>query len=158
MPDSGAPGDDPIPKHEYPAWEFDEALVKNHPELHHSTDRSGLEGIWKTNCLLATHFSSLSDSEEIVLLKKPLKAALVTRFKHQIIERKRESFKTQRLIDRKGGVDSFARELACNYVDGNFMLAFTGGKDSALAEPFICSFCSHADDSPYEQENGLLSQ
>jgi hypothetical protein len=86
MIDSSAPGDEPGPKRALPAWRADEPLIKHHPELHHYTTRSGLEGIWKTNSLWATHFSNLSDSSEIVLLKTPLEEALSTLFKHPIIE------------------------------------------------------------------------
>jgi hypothetical protein len=43
-------------------------------------------------------------------------------------------------------------------VNANFAVAFEGGHASPLAMPYICSFCSHARDHPYERENGLLSQ
>jgi hypothetical protein len=153
MPDSGAPGDE----REYPEWKLDEYLTSSHPELPYTT-RSGLEGIWKTNSLWAPHFSNLSDSSEVVLLKKPLEAALTTLFKHPIIENQRKSLRIRRHVEKEGGVEVIARGLAHSFVDGNFVLAFTGGEVSPLTEPFICSFCSHANDQPYERENGLLSQ
>ena len=96
MIDAGAPGHNSRPKHDLPAWTVGKSLIKCHPELHHCTTRSGLAGIWKTNSLWATHFSNLSDSSEIVLLKTPLETALVTLFKPLIMERQRES---------EGGVD-----------------------------------------------------
>src|SRR6202043_904155 len=105
MIDSGALGNDSRPKRDLPAWTFDEALTKNHPEIHHCTTRCGLEGIWKTNSLWATHFSNLSDSSEIVLLKKPLAAALDTLFKRLIIEWQRESFYVRRQVAKKGGLE-----------------------------------------------------
>jgi hypothetical protein len=112
--------------------------------LHHYTDRSGLEGIWKKKSLWATHFLNLSDSSEIVLLKNPLEAALVTLFKPLIMERQRESFKVRRHVEKEGGLDVVVRELAHSFVEANYVTAFTGGKLSPFAEPFICSFCSHA--------------
>lgn len=158
MIDTGGSGNESIPKRDLPAWTDNEALIKSNPELHHYTDGRGLEGIWKTNSLWATHFSNLSDSSEIVLLKKPLAAALDTLFKRLIIEWQRESFYVRRQVAKKGGLEVVAREHARSFVDANFIAAFTGGKASPLAVPFISSFCSHANDHPYEQENGLLSQ
>lgn len=158
MIDSGALGHDSRPMHDLPAWTSDEPLIKSHPELHHYTTRCGLAGIWKTNSLWATQFSNLSDSSEIVLLKKPLEAALATLFKHWIIERQQERFSVRRHVAKKGGLEVVARELAHNLVEAHYMTAFTGGKASPLAVPFISSFCTHANDHPYEQKNGLLSQ
>jgi hypothetical protein len=158
MIDSGGAGNESSPKRDLPAWKFDESLIKDLPELHHYTTRSGLEGIWKTNSLWATHFSNLSDSSEIVLLKRPLEAALITLFKQPIIENQRKSFRIRRHIDKEGGVGAVTRGLAQSFVEAHFITAITGGKASPFAEPFICSFCSHANDHPYEQANGLLSQ
>jgi hypothetical protein len=168
MNEPGSLGNKSGPKREVPTWTVNEAFIKSNAELHHYTTRSGLEGIWKTNSLWAIHYSNLTDSSEILLLKKPLEMALATLFKPQIAERQRESFSARRHIAKKGGVDAVARELAHSFVEANYVLAFTGGKinpkaftggeASAFAEPFICSFCSHAIDHPYEQQNGLLSQ
>ena len=141
-----------------PPWTVEEALIESHPELYHYTNRIGLEGIWKTNSLWATHFSDLSDTSEIVSLIKPLEAALEQRFRRQIIENQHESLKIRRYIKKEGGLDAVARELTRNFVDANYEIAFKGGKVSPMAESFICSFCSHANDHPYEQANGLLSQ
>jgi hypothetical protein len=157
MIDTGSSGNESSPKRDLPSWTVDESLIKCHPELHHYTTRSGLEGICKTNSLWAIHFSNLSDTSEIVLLKKPLEAALATLFKRLIIEWQRESFYVRRQVAKKGGLEVVAREHARSFVDANFIAAFTGGKASPLAVPFISSFCSHANDHPYEQENGLLS-
>ncbi len=158
MIDVSASGDESCPKRDLPPWTVDPALIKSDPELHHYTTRSGLQGIWETNSLWATHFSNLSDSSEIVLLKKPLEAALTTLFKRPIIENQRKSLKVRRHIEKEGGLEAVARGLAQKFVEAHFVLAITGGKVSPLAEPFICSLCSHANDHPYEQENGLLSQ
>jgi Protein of unknown function (DUF2971) len=158
MVDLIGPGDKSSPKRDMPAWRVNETLIMNHPELHHYTTRSGLEGIWKTNSLRATHFSNLSDWSEIVLLKKPLEAALAKLFKPQIIEMQRDSFRVRRIVEKEGGVDAVARELAQSSVEAHYITAITGGKTRPLAVPFISSFCSHANDHPYEQENGLLSQ
>jgi hypothetical protein len=72
------------------------------------------------------------------------------------------------VVEHKGGVEAAAHDFASRSVEDGYKLAFTGGKVSPslfaggkvspFAEPFICSFCSHANDQAYEQENGLLSQ
>jgi hypothetical protein len=158
MFDTGGSGNKSSPKRDLPTWSVDEALIKSCPELHHYTERRGLEGIWETNSLWATHFSNLSDSSEIVLLKKPLEAVLVTLFKPQIIKTQRESFRVRRNVEKEGGVVAVAHELAKSFVEALYITAVTGGKASPLGVPFISSFCSHTGDHRYEQENGLLSQ
>lgn len=158
MIDTGGSGNESSPTRDLPAWTDNEALIKSNPELHHYTDRSGLEGIWKTNSLWATHFANLSDSSEIVLLKEPLVTALATYFKPQIIKRQRENFNVRRNVEKEGGVEALVGKLAHSFVEAHYITAITGGKASPLAVPFISSFCSHANDQSYEQENGLLSQ
>ena len=158
MNDTCGSSNESSPKHDLPAWTVSEALIKSDPELHHYTTRSGLEGIWKTNSLWATHFSNLSDSSEIVFLKKPLEEALATLFKPQIIERQRKSLRVRRIVEKEGGVEAVARELAQSSVEAHYITAITGGKTRPLAVPFISSFCSHAYDHQYVRENGLLSQ
>lgn len=140
MIDTGGSGNKSIPKRDLAAWTDNEALIKSNPELHHYTGRRGLEGIWKTNSLWATHFSNLSDSSEIVLLKKPLAAALDTLFKRLIMERQRDSFNVRRQVAKKGGLEVVAREHARSYVDAHFITAFTGGKASPLAVPSFRRF------------------
>jgi hypothetical protein len=133
MIDTGGFGSESSPKRDLHAWTVNEALIKSNPELHHYTTRKGLEGIWKTNSLWAMHFSNVSDSSEIELLKKPLAAALATLFKPLIIERQRESFRVRRHVENKGGVEFVACELAQSFVEANYITAFTGGKLSPVA-------------------------
>ena len=98
------------------------------------------------------------NSSEIVLLKKPLIAALEAPIKRQIIKNQHDSFRTRRSVEKDGGVDAVTKSLAHDFVKSFVKTAFTGGKLRPMAEPFICSFCSHANDHQYEQANGLLSQ
>jgi hypothetical protein len=168
MIDTSGFSNESIPGRDLPKWTAYEALIKSDPELHHYTNRSGLEGICKTNSLWATHFSNLSDSSEIVWLKKPLEVALATHFEPQIMQRKGESFLVRDYVTKEGGADVVARNLAHSSVEAFYVLAinggkvstnaFTGGKVSPYAAPFICSLCSHANDHSYDGENGLLSQ
>ncbi len=158
MTDSEIQSNSSVPLRETP-WTTNRTLVEKHPELHHYTTRAGLEGIWTTNSLWATHFSRLSDSSEIVLLKDPLIAALEAPVRREIIKNQHDSLRLRRFVKMRGGVSAYAHEAARKFVDAIFASAFTGaGVVRPMAEPFISSFCSHANDHQYEQANGLLSQ
>jgi hypothetical protein len=169
MVDTGGSSKEYLPKRELPAWTTNEVLIKSNPELHHYTDRRGLQGIWNTNSLWATHYSNLSDSSEIVLLKNPLAAALAALLQPLIMKRQQEgSWEILDYVNKQGGVEAAAHDFASRSIEDGYKLAFTGGEVSPslfaggmisqFAEPFICSFCSHANDDLYERENGLLSQ
>ncbi len=147
-----------VSEHKLPPWTDNVAPIHKHPELHHYTTRGGLEGIWTTNTLWATHFSTLSDSSEVKLLKYPLIGALEPPIRRYLIDKQRNSLRTRRLIEKQGGVSKVTKGLARDFVEAHVATAFTGGNVSALAEPFICSFCSYANDNEYEKTNGLLSQ
>ena len=112
----------------------------------------------KTNTLWATHFSNLSDSSEIRVIKEPLIAALEASFNRQIISKQRESFCFPWLDEEQNGVSAVSNGLARDFVEQNFTVAFAGESVRAIAEPFNCSLCSHADDDEDVQANGLLSQ
>jgi hypothetical protein len=143
---------------QWPPWIVEKQLIETHPELHHYTTRAGLEGIWTSNALWATHYANLSDSSEIVILKQPLSEALAAQLRSKVIERQRQAYGIRRQVAKHGGVRKVASDLANDFVKANFAVAFEGGHALPLAVPFICSFCSHANDHPYERENGLLSQ
>ena len=61
-------------------------------------------------------------------------------------------------MQKHGGVEAVAQEQAKKLVRANYTIAINGGDRAPLAEPFISSLCSHANDYDYERENGLLSQ
>lgn len=143
---------------ELPPWDDNRELVNLHREFHHYTSREGLKGILQTNSIWATHFSSLSDSSELFVLKQPFEVDLSQAIKSFLIRKMKLSFKERRSIDKFGGADAVSRSLAHDLIDAVYKVAFRGGPDEPLAEAFITSFCSHAKDQKYEQENGLLSQ
>jgi hypothetical protein len=56
-------------------------------------------------------------------------------------------------------VDSGGPEkLASDLVNSLYASTFEQRDGYGPVEPFVASFCTHAADQPYEQENGLLSQ
>jgi len=145
-------------EHTLSPWTVNVALIHKHPELHHYTSRGGLEGIWTTNTLWATHFSSLSDSSEVLLLTTPLLDAMQPPVRRYLIDKQRTSFSTRKMVKKQGGINNVTKGRVLDFIEAHMETAFTGGNVSPLAEPFVCSFCSHANDNEYEKTNGLLSQ
>lgn len=141
-----------------PPWTHDAALVAAHPELHHYTNRAGFQGIWSSQTLWATHFANLQDSAEIVLARSLMVDALVATCRKVILDRQKKSFAVKRRAAREGGLDNSARKLAHAVVDAHYEVSFSRIGRVPLAEPYICSFCSHSADQDYERTNGLLSQ
>jgi hypothetical protein len=129
-------------------------FVSSHPELHHYTNFSGLSGIIGSNTLWTTHFSNLNDTSEIDLLAEPLAKAIANRLLNYILIRKGTDFQFLQLIKSLGDPVDVANKKANELVAIMYRVTF----DNLSCEPFIASFCSHADDQVYEQENGLLSQ
>jgi hypothetical protein len=129
-----------------------------HPELHHYTSLSGLEGILRSRTLWATHFQHLNDRSEVTHLEAELTKAVAARAL-PILNRLRES--NRRILGESriaGGAAEYARRHAKTLVGSFYRVAFTGGTVEPMAVPLILSFCSHSRGQDYEQENGLLSQ
>jgi hypothetical protein len=133
----------------------DPAFFSSHPELHHYTNLTGLQGIFQSNALWATHFADLNDATEIRLLKAPLEDATALRFREIIRRRKRDSVRIQNRFSKMGGLLKGSRELAHDLIQTLYNTTFINPKP--FAEPFITSPCTHAKQR-YEQEHGLLSQ
>jgi hypothetical protein len=131
----------------------DPHFIAAHPELHHYTTFQGLKGIVETNTIWATHYRDLNDSTEVVHLKELLVEALMHRFKkifHDMYNRQER----RGLKAKGGGPKHFARFLT----DSLYGATFGDGASTSYIDAFITSFCTHADDKPYDRENGLLSQ
>ena len=129
-------------------------FVSSHPELHHYTTFSGLSGIIRSKTLWATHFSNLNDTSEVLLLRNSLMQAVANSYLGYIIIRQGTNSLFRDFIIQHGGHSSVATSDASSLIHILYERIF----ENSLAEPFIASFCSHADDQSYEQENGLLSQ
>jgi hypothetical protein len=134
----------------------DPALLAAHPELHHYTRYSGLKGIVETNTLRATHYRKLNDTMEVVLLRQPLAEALGVRFA-EVLRRRQGEREIAQAIAETGGLETAAQLAAEGLVNSFYRVSFESQDSFSFAEPYITSFCTHAE-SPYERENGLLSQ
>ena len=129
-------------------------IFLRHPELHHYTDWRGLEGIFRSNQLWATHYRTLNDTCEILHLKEPLKELLLAKL-------------VRKAQNRHSGAWSFVLSVSLSelveasswIVDRMYEVTFHhNGVSAPLACPFISCFCSHSLDEEYERNNGLLSQ
>lgn len=134
----------------------DAQLVNSHPELHHYTRYAGLKGIVESNTLRATHYKNLNDTMEISMLRRPLGEALTARFV-DVLRRRQSEHEINQAIADMGGLDEAAHSAAVGLVNSFYQVSFGSSDSFSFAEPYITSFCTHAD-WPYERENGLLSQ
>jgi hypothetical protein len=137
-----------------------ESLVSvEHPELHHYTGWNGLEGIWTTGTLFATHFNYLNDRSEVRTFIELLNTHLRESFSPELRKLQRSSFALKREIRRIGGLKSAATHFAKVTSNAVMSLTFEGSFDTpAYAIPYIASFCSHTGHTSYERDHGLLSQ
>jgi hypothetical protein len=131
-------------------------LLTEHPELHHYTRYAGLKGIIETKALRATHYRKLNDTMEIDLLRQPLAEALGLRFT-EVLRRRRSERKIAQAVEETGGLKVAAQLAAEGLVSSFYQVSFERRDSFSFAEPYITSFCTHAN-CPYERENGLLSQ
>lgn len=137
-----------------------ENIYDRHSELFHYTDKKGLLGILESQTLWATHFEHLNDKSELQLMRDVLADRIFPIVKETIFKRFRESgFKQKRKMSKLGGPIAIARKEAIGLADSFYNVGFADmPSGSALAVPYITSFCAHTDDQEYEQQNGLLSQ
>jgi hypothetical protein len=137
-------------------------LAASHGELHHYTNVDGLRGIVQSNTVWASHFAKMNDETEVVLLWNSLIEAFSHRFFLTLREIRNDgTFKLRKQLEQAGGIKRIADDFANSYILDSFSDIFLGSPSKArppIFEPYIASFCSHANDRAYERENGLLSQ
>ena len=139
-------------------------VSEEYPELHHYTDWGGLEGIFTSRTLWATHFSKLNDYTEIMHLEEFLAEAVAKKLEEYASFRCLTDHEFRDSMSRMGNIREACQHDAKNSVATLYDVTFRGrsiDKDNEVlpfVEPFITSFCSHSHDSTYESNNGLLSQ
>lgn len=133
--------------------------IEQSQELHHYTSLAGLKGIFETQTLWATHFSSMNDSSEGQAFRECLFGPL-SEWLADNLNRSRTKINFP-LKDFSGKPSEQVQLVAQSFIDNTYS-AIIGqqGADSgsALASPYILSFCNHSQDQDYEKQNGLLSQ
>jgi hypothetical protein len=126
-------------------------LQADHPELFHYTRPEGFRAIIGSQTLWATLFRDLTDQQEIRVLKPALRAAIIDLFDKAVAKRSRA---VRRRFDHCGG----ATFQADKFVDSVYKSTFERNDPRFAVDAFTTSFTTHAADSPFERENGLLSQ
>lgn len=137
-----------------------EEIFEKHAELFHYTSHEGLVGILNSRSLWATHYKFLNDTSELQIMRTELKERLFPFIKQNVVNAFRKANVTMKNKMRKaGGPILLARSETNRIVDVFYAMAFEDTASStAMAVPFITSFCAHTTDQGYEQQNGLLSQ
>jgi hypothetical protein len=126
-------------------------LQADHPELFHYTRPEGFRAIIGSQTLWATLFRDLSDQQEIRALKPALRATIIDLFDKAVAKRSRA---VRRRFDHQGG----ASFQADKFVESVYKSTFERNDPRFAVDAFTTSFTTHAADSPFERENGLLSQ
>ena len=129
-----------------------------HPFLYHYTSETGFRGIVDSNSFWATYFADLNDSKEIHELRVPLVRELTAWFLPLVIEFRQSGLRANQVVSNAGGNARAAQDLARRWVNSLYSTTFEADETKRQAFCCITSFCSHANDQPYERENGLLSQ
>ena len=74
-----------------------------------------------------------------------------------MLHRRRTEREIAQAIEETGGLEIAAQLAAEGLINSFYQVSFERKDSFSFAEPYITSFCTHAD-WPYERENGLLSQ
>ncbi len=126
-------------------------LQADHPELFHYTREEGFRAIIGSQTLWATLFRDLKDQQEIKVLKPALRATVIDLFDKAVAKRSRA---VRRKFSHFGG----ATFQADKFVDSVYKSTFERNNPRFAVDAFTTSFTTHSADSPFERENGLLSQ
>lgn len=92
-------------------------------------------------------------------MHEPLQEIITPKIRQSIINQTRHNLSKRRVVRKHGGAHVIARNCAREFIKAlrNVSLPRAGQK-LMFADPYILSFCSHADDDDYVKNNGLLSQ
>lgn len=135
--------------------------MNRHQDLYHYTSREGLEGIWTSQTLRATHYQDLNDTSECRLIVDPLKAQVAKEVKRFVADHKGDYPELRKLSLDPRRLRKLIQEESSKLVDIPLALMFDRESVSGKASffhPYILSFCSHFDKPSYVRKNGLLSQ
>jgi len=122
-----------------------------HPELFHYTSRAAFESIVKSNAFWASHYATMLDEEEILLMRDHLPAAVAPEFEKVVAPLSRHQ---RRLFKAAGGGKGVAKDFADSLYGATF-LSKTG---FTALDAFLVSFSTHAGDGEFERQHGLVSQ
>jgi hypothetical protein len=138
-------------------------LVQEAGELHHYTTIEGLNGIYLTNTIWATHFKYLNDASEFSILH----GLLVENIRKELEVLGRTLQPNPSFADfvnkTSKSIPEFAKDHAYGVVDSMYDWDVADAVQNftpkpAEDAPYVASFCVHSMDDEYTRQNGLLSQ
>jgi len=121
-----------------------------HKKLYHYTNWDGLLGILKSKSLWATHYRFLNDSSEFTFFGNRLISLL-----EGVVDDEYERLRGKKSrAGRRSGPSADPNSFATNFVN----ILVSSHYKVTEREVYIASFCGEHKESPYVQDNGLLSQ
>lgn len=135
-------------------------ICEVHPHIYHYTTHDGLRGILKSGTLWATHYRKLNDESEITQFKDIFSNHLRSSVEHTVREKYRSRLSFKRRVTKHGGIPAVVDHETAALVNSFYETTYSGSAKGTppFSDPYIASFCSHANEDSYVQENGLLSQ
>jgi hypothetical protein len=125
--------------------------VSRHPELYHYTKPAAFEGIVSTKTLWCSHYREMVDTNEVLLMRKLLPAAVAPRM-DAIVEKLNR--KTRRLWAASGRGSKTAQDL----INTLYGATFDGKAVYSALDACLFSFSTHAEDTAFDREHGIRSQ
>jgi Protein of unknown function (DUF2971) len=135
-------------------WDMD--VWDNHELVFHYTSQEGLQGILQTQVLHVTHYKFLNDKQEILQLLPRIKERVAPHLQIAITRLVQYDRRVNAIVEKHGGLKKLAAHEADAVISALYKATFRMRNHQNFYEPFIISFCAHADE--YEKKNGLLSQ
>jgi hypothetical protein len=123
-----------------------------HPVLYHYTGAGAFESIVSSQSLWCSHYKTMLDSDEVVLLRKLLPPA-VAPLMDEVVNAHFNRHSRRFWASCGGG-----KKAALDLVNSLYHATMGGKADYAALDPFLLSFSTHANDSKFEQEHGVQSQ
>lgn len=125
-------------------------IWEEHPKLYHYTNWDGVSGILEKNNLWATHYRFLNDSSEFTLFREKLISLLEPAIREEYEELRQNDSNASQRVGRAKQPSSFAKDFVNALVSDYYRVT--------EQEIYIASFCGEHKESPYVNDNGLLSQ
>jgi hypothetical protein len=136
----------------------DKPFSVTHPELFHYTDQGGLLGILQSQCLRATHWQHLDDTQELIHLRETLVELVQPALLLVTSRRTQNNLEFRQWVAESGGEGDFAKKLGQELTDLLYKTLMNDDPQSQIFDFFITSFCTPPGNSERVREHGLLSQ
>lgn len=135
-----------------------QSVSEIHPELFHYTNEKGLFGILQCQCLRATHWQHLNDTQEIIHLRETLISLIKPDLLLHGNQRALDNQEFRSWLADTGGINEFTSTIASKITDSIYKLLVNDDDQNQIFDFFITSFSTPEGEYREVRENGLLSQ